>query len=339
MPSIGLASWSASTRSRVALVGDLLERRQELVQRRVEQPDRHGQARHRLEDALRSRTAASAGAARAPRRAPRRSTARIISRTIGSRSSAMNMCSVRQRPMPSAPFARARSASTGVSRVRVHAEHPELVGPARGPGRGRGSAPARRASTGAEDHVAGGPVDRDHVSLAGSRALRSSATRVSRSTSSAAQPATHGLPMPRATTAACEVMPPRAVRTPSALIRPWMSSAVVSGRTRMTARRPSRARLPGRRRRSRCRKPRPVMRRARRDDDDRRRPGRSSDAAAGRATTARCAARLRARSIRPSSTNATAHASAAAAVRFAPRVCSRYSRSCSIVNSTSCMSR
>ena len=47
-------------------------------------------------------------------------------------------------------------------------------------------------------------------------------------------PATHGLPMPRATTAACEVMPPWAVTMPFAWIRPWMSAAAVSQRTRIT---------------------------------------------------------------------------------------------------------
>ena len=52
---------------------------------------------------------------------------------------------------------------------------------------------------------------------------------------SPSQPATHGLPMPRATTAACDVMPPCAVSTPCAWSRPWMSSGVVSQRTRMTA--------------------------------------------------------------------------------------------------------
>ena len=40
--------------------------------------------------------------------------------------------------------------------------------------------------------------------------------------------------MPRATTAACEVMPPRVVRMPSAACMPWMSSGEVSTRTRMT---------------------------------------------------------------------------------------------------------
>ena len=48
-------------------------------------------------------------------------------------------------------------------------------------------------------------------------------------------PATQGLPMPRATTAACEVMPPCEVTTPCAWMRPWMSSGVVSQRTSTTA--------------------------------------------------------------------------------------------------------
>ncbi|MNY08035.1 hypothetical protein D3C86_1408640 [compost metagenome] len=48
------------------------------------------------------------------------------------------------------------------------------------------------------------------------------------------QPATQGLPMPRATTAAWLVMPPRLVSTPWAWIMPWMSSGQVSTRTRMT---------------------------------------------------------------------------------------------------------
>ena len=57
----------------------------------------------------------------------------------------------------------------------------------------------------------------------------------SMSSESASQPATHGLPMPRATTAAWDVIPPWAVRIPCAAIIPWMSSGVVSQRTRMTA--------------------------------------------------------------------------------------------------------
>ena len=48
------------------------------------------------------------------------------------------------------------------------------------------------------------------------------------------QPATHGLPIWRATTAACEVAPPRAVRMPWATAIPWKSSGEVSIRTSTT---------------------------------------------------------------------------------------------------------
>ncbi len=47
------------------------------------------------------------------------------------------------------------------------------------------------------------------------------------------QPTTQGLPMPRATTAAWEVWPPRAVSTPTDTVMPWMSSGEVSRRTRI----------------------------------------------------------------------------------------------------------
>ena len=48
----GSSPCSALIRSRIRSSRGLLERREELVQRWVEQPDRHRQARHRLEDAL-----------------------------------------------------------------------------------------------------------------------------------------------------------------------------------------------------------------------------------------------------------------------------------------------
>ncbi len=47
-------------------------------------------------------------------------------------------------------------------------------------------------------------------------------------------PVTQGLPRPRATTAAWLVRPPRAVRMPVAACIPWISSGLVSTRTRMT---------------------------------------------------------------------------------------------------------
>ena len=48
-------------------------------------------------------------------------------------------------------------------------------------------------------------------------------------------PETQGRPMPRATTAAWLVMPPRQVTIPRAACMPWMSSGEVSSRTRITA--------------------------------------------------------------------------------------------------------
>ena len=54
------------------------------------------------------------------------------------------------------------------------------------------------------------------------------------STCSSSAPQTQVLPMPRATTAACDVLPPRLVSTPSAAIIPDRSSGLVSRRTRTT---------------------------------------------------------------------------------------------------------
>ena len=47
-------------------------------------------------------------------------------------------------------------------------------------------------------------------------------------------PQTAGRPIPRATTAACDVFPPRAVKIPCAATIPTRSSGLVSRRTRMT---------------------------------------------------------------------------------------------------------
>ena len=60
------------------------------------------------------------------------------------------------------------------------------------------------------------------------------ATSPAASTSSDSAPQTAVLPMPRATTAACEVLPPRLVRMPVAAIMPSRSSGLVSLRTRST---------------------------------------------------------------------------------------------------------
>ena len=88
----------------------------------------------------------------------------IISRTTGSRSSAMNMCSVRQRPIPS----RAEVARLGgiVGRVGVgaHLQPAQLVGPAED--RLEVLVDLRRDERHlADDHPAGAAVDRDRVAL------------------------------------------------------------------------------------------------------------------------------------------------------------------------------
>ena len=166
-------------------------------------------------------------------RRPSSFSAMIISRTTGSRSGAMNMCSVRQRPIPCAPNSRALRASSGVSafartrRRRSSSAQPSTVWKSSLMSGATSSTAPRMTS----------PVPPSIVIVSPSRtscpAMRTS--RASRSTCSASQPATHGLPIPRATTAACEVMPPCAVSTPAASISPWMSSGVVSQRTRITA--------------------------------------------------------------------------------------------------------
>ncbi len=98
-----------------ALDAQLLDGREELVERRIEQPHRHRQPVHRLQDLLRSRPAAPPGAVRAPFASWAGVDARIIARTTGSRSGARNMCSVRHSPIPSAPSERAIAASSPVS--------------------------------------------------------------------------------------------------------------------------------------------------------------------------------------------------------------------------------
>ena len=151
-------------------------------------------------------------------------------------------------------------------------------------------------------------------------------------------PTTAGLPIARATTAAWEVIPPLAVRIPWAAFIPWISSGVVSGRTRRTF--------------SPC--------------------SASSTASSGSKTTLPTAApglaarplaitffsalgsicgcrsvsifsgvtRITASSfeIKPSSTISTAMRTAAAAVLLPFLVCRRYSLPFSMVNSISCIS-
>ena len=69
-----------------------------------------------------------------------------------------------------------------------------------------------------------------------SRTVRPCAVNARRSSSTTMSlaPTTQGLPMPTATTAACDVRPPRAVTMPSAAYMPATSSGDVSARARIT---------------------------------------------------------------------------------------------------------
>ena len=156
---------------------------------------------------------------------------------------------------------------------------------------------------------------------------------------SSLMPQTQGRPMPRATTAAWLVMPPRAVTMPRAACMPWMSSGEVSSRTRMTA-------SPSWLIRSASSASKTILPVAA--------PGEAGRPAA---TTERLAFGSRvgwsnwssadgstrdtasSSEITPSAARSTAIFSADLAVRFPLRVCSIHSRPCSTVNSMSCMSR
>ena len=98
--------------------------------------------------------------------------------------------------------------------VRADAQPAELVGPAEDRAEvlvDRG----RHERHGADDHAARAAVDRQLVALAQLDVADPQRSRVHVDRERARSPATHGLPIPRATTAACEVMPPCAVRTPA----------------------------------------------------------------------------------------------------------------------------
>ena len=96
----------------------------------------------------RSPRAASAAAWRAPLAAAFASSARIISRTATMRSASKNMCSVRQRPMPSAPkLARGARRRPACRRWCARFRRADLVGPAHQRRRNRRTARAGRVGT------------------------------------------------------------------------------------------------------------------------------------------------------------------------------------------------
>ncbi len=164
-----------------------------------------------------------------PRRRPGSSRAR---RRSGS--SSKNMCSVRHRPMPSAPNWRAVLASSGVSALARTFRRRDLVGPAHQGAEVAGQLRLDHLHRAGQD-LAGRAVDGDDVAGLEVAGRGPGTRRPSGSMWISPAPETQGRPMPRATTAAWLVMPPRAVRMPRAACMPWMSSGEVSSRTRITA--------------------------------------------------------------------------------------------------------
>ena len=164
------------------------------------------------------------------------------------RRSPRNMCSVRHSPMPWAPKRRARAASSGVSafartcRRRAPSACSMSSATARTRSSSSISSPSKWRTT-AESATWTAPAKTSPV--VPSMEITSPSPRVGplrtltffdpASTVSDSAPQTQVRPMPRATTAACEVLPPRLVRTPRAAIIPCRSSGLVSLRTRMTS--------------------------------------------------------------------------------------------------------
>ena len=162
------------------------------------------------------------------------------------RSSPKNMCSVRHSPMPSAPNSRALRASSGVSAfvrtrsVRSSSAHFRTVS----------NASPTSGSTSGTSSVVIEPVVPSMASRSPACSVVPS-TRTSPADTSISRslaPVTAGTPIPRATSAACEALPPSEVTIPLAAWKPATSSASVNGRARITSR-PSAAAWPPRRRR------------------------------------------------------------------------------------------
>ena len=201
------------------------------MQRRVEQPDRHRQPGHRLEDPL------EVGLLHGQQPLERRAAlllvaARIISCTTGSRSGAMNMCSVRQRPMPSAPNSRAFAASSGVSAFartrsrRSSSAQPRIVLEVLVD---RGRDERHRP----DDHAPCAAVDRERSpSRSSTSPIQRARLRVDRERVAAGDA---GLPHPARDDSGVRGHASVRGQDSPAWIRPWMSSGVVSQRTRITS--------------------------------------------------------------------------------------------------------
>ena len=151
---------------------------------------------------------------------PASSSARIIFLMSTIRWPSKNMCSVRQRPIPSAPNSRALAASLGVSALVRTLSVAELVGPAPS-GLGEVAATSRASTVGTLP-IMTSPVVPLIVRKSPALTVWPLIVIVPAFSSirSASQPTTQGLPQPRATTAAWLALPPVAVRMPLARCMP-----------------------------------------------------------------------------------------------------------------------
>ena len=147
-----------------ALVGRLVLVRQELVQRRVEQADRHRQPRHRLEDAL------EVGLLERQQPVERRAAARLVvgqDHLLHDRQPLVaeeHVLGAAEADALRAELARAGRVLRGVG-VRAHLQPAQRVGPAED--RLEVLVDLRRHERHlADEHAAGAAVDRDHVALA-----------------------------------------------------------------------------------------------------------------------------------------------------------------------------
>ena len=196
---------------------ELLQRRQELVQRRVDQPDGHRQPVHRR-GRCSTKSARCSGSSAASAASPLLVGARPGSaarRARGGRRGTCARCGTGRCP-------RRRSAGPGPRprRCRRWSAPPAAAACRRAPGAGVRRRPAGRRLGGraspskyrttggrlhrhlAEVDPAGGAVDRDDVALVARSWPSTVNCRLATSTSSASAPHTQVLPMPRATTAA-----------------------------------------------------------------------------------------------------------------------------------------
>ena len=244
VPSIGLDSRhccaaasstrpSSSSSPRSVLHQQLLDVGEELVQRRVEQPDGDGQPVHRFEDALEVGalelgqllergpfSSASVGGEDEPLH-----DGQPVARGTCARCGTTRCPRRRTAVRPARPRADRRSSRTSSTA--------QLVGPAQNRLEHRGELVGLKSGTGP---MTTSPVVPLMEITSPWRTVTPFTVKLppAMSMSSSCAPHTAGLPHPRATSAAWLASPPRDVRMPSAAIMPWMSSGDVSGRTRMT---------------------------------------------------------------------------------------------------------